>query len=87
MGKIPYMFEGFFGLVAKFSKLISWFITAVVIPVTIWFTVLRYDIQSMKVTTANLQTRMDNNDSMLAQRLEEMNRSLGRIEGELKRIK
>jgi hypothetical protein len=81
------MFEGILGALTKFSKLISWFITAVVIPVTIWFTVLRHDIQSMKTTTSNLQTRMDNNDSMLAQRLEEMNRSLGRIEGELKRIK
>jgi hypothetical protein len=81
------MFEGIFGALAKFSKLISWFITAVVIPVTIWFTVLRYDMQHIKTTTANLQTRMDQTDSLLAQRLEEMNRSLGRIEGELKRIK
>ena len=81
------MFEGILGALAKFSKLISWFITAVVIPVTIWFTVLRYDMQHIKTTTVALEARIESNESILAKSLEEMNRSLGRIEGELKRIK
>jgi hypothetical protein len=85
---------GFFQtLIQVFEKLgkgLSWFITAVVVPATIWFTVLKTDMVTLKAQTVQNSSDIDfirREIHAAALRWEkdlaEIKRSLGRVEGYL----
>jgi hypothetical protein len=77
-------------LLGPLAKLVVWFFVAVVIPVTTWILVLRFDananaqdIADVQADIAILKRKIDTKDLMLADKLEQIQRSLGRIEGRL----
>ena len=87
MGNFLASFGGFFGL-------LRWFFAAIVIPVTVWFLALRSDVSALESKVAyNIEAirslKVINKDfnQTVIYKLDEMNRSIGRLEGEIKRIK
>lgn len=86
------------------AKLLGWFISSVVIPLTIWFTVLRHDVSQVakdqSVFEAEVRVKFkeiddefhsrtlqrEARDEHLNNTLGEIQKSIGRVEGELKRI-
>ena len=90
MGKFSEIWELFTGIL----KTLSWFIVNLVIPITAWFILLRSDVISLKKAEAETEIRVGiieenlvKKDELLNLKIEEIIRSLGRIEGEMKRIK
>jgi len=86
------------GVSGQLLRGLVWFLSAVVIPCTIWFTMLRADINTLKYAQAEAQaasvtrfgvieTRLDDKEERLQATLQDMNRKLGEISGELKRIR
>jgi hypothetical protein len=78
-------------LAAPLMRGLVWFFVAVVIPVTTWFLVLRFDadanaqdIADVQREVAAIKVRLDAKEEMLAEKLEAIQRSLGRIEGRLR---
>jgi len=81
-------------LLTGIVKTLSWFVVTLVIPMTVWFMLLRSDVVSLKKVEAQTEMRVgiieDNlvkKDELLNLKIEEIIRSLGRIEGQMSRIK
>lgn len=81
----------FFGGAAKIT---TWFMSAIVIPIAAWFIVLRDDVRMLqrdalagKDYVRIVETRVVDLEKAVEKKNDEIMRSLGRIEGELKRIK
>lgn len=91
MGQIFEAMLQFFGGAAR---VLTWFISAVVIPLTVWLTVQRKDVLNLKQNVeANYAQQLRTENEIEIRRSENEKRfddvmtALGRIEGELKRIK
>lgn len=76
------------------AKILTWFLSAIVIPVTAWFIVLREDVKGLqrdavagKDYVRIVETRVYDLEKHVQTSNDEIMRSLGRIEGELKRIR
>jgi hypothetical protein len=98
------MFEAVLDWLRGSAKLLGWFISSVVIPLTIWFTVLRGDVSQVARDQVEFKTEVrtkfkeideefhnrtvqrDAKDQYLNNTLGEIQKSIGRVEGELKRI-
>jgi hypothetical protein len=80
--------------IGKIPQLVRWFFTAIVIPLSIWFLALRSDVNALSIKQVNTQSAVKrieaasvSHNEMVVRKLTEFERSLGRIEGEIKRIK
>ncbi len=70
--------------------MVAGFITAVVVPTTIWFTMLKVDMRDAKAgilqntqSITRLETKVEKDKDELNKTLLRFERSLGRIEGQL----
>jgi hypothetical protein len=73
---------------------VRWFITGIAIPLTVWFLAIRSDVSALQIKQQStefqiktLQRYNQDSDKIIVNKLEEVQRSLGRLEGEIKRIK
>ena len=78
-------------LVGPLLRGTAWFFIAVVIPATTWFVVLRFDsnanaqdIAEVRADVVALAHRVDSKEERLIEELKNIQRSLGRIEGQLR---
>lgn len=76
------------------AKILFWFITAVVIPITIWFLVLKLEVNEAKTNISDLKVRIKEDEETvkssfktLDQKLDQIHKDLGQVMGELRRIK
>ena len=76
------------------AKIFTWFITAVVLPVVAWFLMMRDDVRSLQRDALQSKDQVRKVESRVMDLEHESNlkhteviRSLGRIEGELRRIR
>lgn len=81
-------------LVSKSGQLIFWFISAVIIPVTVWFTLVRSDLTNVKAQQiedrmyiASVDEKVDDFKETNEDNMKKIIQDLGIIKGELKRIK
>lgn len=81
-------------IVEKLGRAAVWMLTVVVIPMTIWFITLRSDVDSLKKkelqTTEEIRVlsgQVNEFRGSTEKGIQEIARSLGRVEGELRRIK
>lgn len=90
--------ETFLGWIRGSAKLLGWFVSSVVIPITIWFTVLRNDVNSVareqvafkvqverkfEAIDLEFQKRSSQNDT----RQEKLNDTLGEIKTALGEVR
>ncbi len=94
------MLQGIIDLFGGFGKLLVSFISTIVIPGTVMFTVVRMDLSAAKneIVEIRSEVRTDREEAkeeakllskkfdLLTEQLLKMNRSMGRVEGELARI-
>ena len=92
------MLGGFAGMIAsvveKIGKAAVWMLTVVVIPMTVWFIALRSDVDQLKqkeIATKNeillIAEQVGSLRDSTDKGFQDVSRSLGRVEGELRRIK
>jgi len=81
-------------LISKGGQAFLWFIGSVVIPVTVWFTLVRSDISHGKEQIIENKERIDLVDKKVddlndkvTDKMDRIIQDLGVIKGELKRIK
>lgn len=88
------MLKGVLEFFGGAAKVFTWFLTAIVIPMTAWFVVLREDVKGLqrdavasRAYVQLIENRVYSVERDIDQKHNEVLRSLGRIEGELKRIR
>ncbi len=76
------------------AKAIGWFLATIVFPLTAWFVVLKVDVaanaketESIKAEVMGIANEIKIDRTHLGHKLEEIQRSIGRIEGKLDRRK
>lgn len=74
-------------LVQKSGQLVFWFVTSIIIPLTIWFTLVRSDISNLKAETLDNKVEIKDVKEKTNGKLDMIISDLGVIKGELKRIK
>ena len=77
-------------MVKSILKAAVWLIGSVIIPATVWFTMLKQEVVAQEKRITTLEVRSEKieekaltREEVLAKKLEDIQRSLGRIEGRL----
>lgn len=84
--------QAFFNFFGGAAKMATWFITAVIIPIVAWATIMRADIETLKKEIFAEQVSLAEHKKMYAEEqrgtatlLRELKYMIGRIEGKLDR--
>lgn len=88
------MFQGIINALGGVGKILIWFITTVVIPITIWFTILKVEVENTQGQVLELKNRLQKDEdniglsfNVLNAKLDQIHKDLGQVMGELRRIK
>jgi len=88
------MFQGIINALGGVGKILTWFITTVVIPITIWFTILKVEVENTQGQVLELKNRLQKDEdniglsfNVLNAKLDQIHKDLGQVMGELRRIK